>query len=273
MTAEELVRHAKASGLEAVAVTDHDGIGSVKAALAEGERIGMEVIPGIELSAQSETECHIVGLFIDPDNKALNDALAEILKQRGARNVEYAEKLAALGLPVTVEEARAEAGGKLIARAHFAKVMVKKGYVGSVKEAFDLYLSPGRPAYSSKQAITAEEAVTLINGAGGLAIAAHLHLMRKNDADLCSFLCGLRDVGLAGLEGWYSEYTPEHMVKYQALAVYLGLAVSAGTDFHGSMKPHISIGTGVNGNMNVPYSVLENLKAIRAARMRGQAGQ
>lgn len=265
MTAVELVRHAKENGIEALAVTDHDGVGSVRESLAEGARIGLEVIPGIEFSCQHTTECHMVGLFIDPDNAALQAALDEILRQRMRRNVEYTEKLGALGMPVSIEEARAEAGGSLIARAHYAKAMVRKGYVSSVKEAFDKWLGCGKPAYSSAQAITPEEGVELINGAGGVAYVAHLHQMKMEDAPLFDFLRRLKDVGLAGVEGWYTEYTPEMEAKYQAMAKELGLGLSGGTDFHAAMKPHIRIGVGL-GNMNIPYSVLEAIKAARDAR-------
>jgi len=260
MSAFELVRHAKDAGLEAIAITDHDGINSVKPAMEEGARIGLEVVPGIELSAQSDTECHIVGLYIDPDNKALREMLDMILAERRRRNLAYVERLASLGIPVTLEEAMAEAGSGLLARAHFAKAMVKKGYVASVKEAFDKWIGSGRPGYASqKQAISAKEAIDAINGAGGAAYAAHLHLMRKEDGELFEYLKELKGYGLAGVEGWYTEYTPEMEVKYRRMAADLGLGLSGGTDFHGSMKPHIAVGRGT-GNLDIPYSVLEGIR-------------
>jgi len=260
MSATEIVNHAQSLGLRAIAITDHDGIGSVKAAMEEGSRIGLEVVPGIELSAHSDTECHIVGLYIDINNKGLNDALDFILSERRKRNMAYVDRLAELGIPVTLEEARAESGGGLIARAHFAKAMVKKGYVLSVKEAFDRYIGSGRPGYaSSKQPITAKEAIDIINGAGGAAYAAHLHLMRKDDAVLLEYLKELKGYGLSGVEGWYTEYTPEMETKFRKMAADLELGLSGGTDFHGSIKPHIELGRGT-GNLHIPYSVLEGVR-------------
>jgi len=266
MSPAELVNHAKSAGLEAVAITDHDGITSVKAALDEGARIGLEVVPGIELSAQSDTELHIVGLYIDIENAALRQALEYILTERRQRNLAYVAKLAELGIPVTLEEARAEAGPGLLARAHFAKAMVTKGYVSSVKEAFDTWLGSGRPAYSSqKQAISAAEAIDIINKAGGVAVAAHLHLMRKEDSVLFDYLKELKSYGLSAVEGWYTEYTPEMETKYRRMAADLNLGLSGGTDFHGSMKPHIAIGRGT-GNLDIPYSVLEGIRRIRDSK-------
>lgn len=266
MSPVELVNHAKVSGLEAVAITDHDGITSVKAALDEGARIGLEVVPGIELSAQSDTELHIVGLYIDIENAALRQALEYILTERRQRNLAYVAKLAELGIPVTLEEARAEAGPGLLARAHFAKAMVTKGYVNSVKEAFDTWLGSGRPAYSSqKQAISAAEAIDIINKAGGVAVAAHLHLMRKEDSVLFDYLKELKSYGLSAVEGWYTDYTPEMETKYRRMAADLNLGLSGGTDFHGTMKPHIAIGRGT-GNLDIPYSVLEGIRRIRDSK-------
>ena len=134
-----------------------------------------------------------------------------------------------------------------------------KGLVPSVKEAFDKYLANGRPAYCGHQAITAEEAIDLIHKAGGIAFVAHLHLIRLSDEELRAFLTRLKAAGLDGIEGYYTEYTPEMQEKFQALARELDLQISGGTDFHAAMKPHIAIGRGT-GELRIPYSVLENLK-------------
>ncbi len=261
MTPDELVAHAQAAGLSAVSVTDHDSVGGVKQALAAGRENGVEVVPGIELSAQSPTECHVLGYYVDPDSPALSAALDKITEVRALRSRRNCEKLNALGYDVTMAEAEAVAGGAMLCRAHFARVLVDKGYMPSVKVAFDTLLANGKPAYDDTQYLTPAGAVRLINEAGGLAFVAHLHLMRKSDAELEAFLVEMKAEGLAGVEGYYTEYTPEMQEKFQALARKLGLAVSGGTDFHAAMKPHISIGTGL-GNLRIPYSVLANIKQL-----------
>lgn len=259
MTPRELIAHAKESGISAVALSDHDCVDGVREAMEEGERLGVEVIPAIEFSVVSDTETHMLGYFIDPDSPAIGAAMEKIFAAREYRARVTLEKLNELGFPITVEEVKRVAGGALLCRAHYARVLQDKGLVPSVKEAFDKYLANGRPAYCGKQAITAEEAIELIHAAGGIAFVAHLHLIRLSDEELYSFLRRLKAAGLDGIEGYYTEYTPEMQEKFQRMARELDLQISGGTDFHAKMKPHIAIGRGT-GNLRIPYSVLENMK-------------
>jgi len=176
--------------------------------------------------------------------------------------VETAEKLGSLGFEISVEDAQAFAHGSMLCRAHFAKALVEKGYAGSVKEAFSKYLSAGGPAYSEKQLLTPAECVRLINAAGGLAFVAHLHTTQLAGERLIGFLEELKEAGLAGIEGFYTEYSAGQQAEFLKLAERLGLAISGGTDFHAEMKPHIAIGRGL-GNMSVPDKVLDDIKALR----------
>lgn len=258
MTPAEVVEEAARAGLAAIAVSDHDCMDGVEEAVSAGKRLGVEVIPAVELSVQSATETHILGYCIDIHNKAMVDKLEEVKLVRSKRNEETCENLRRLGFDVTMEEAMALAPGGIIGRAHFARVMANKGYVSSVKEAFDLYLANGRPGYSNTQCLTPEEGVELIKNAGGGAFVAHLHLIKIDDDPLREFLRRLIKVGLDGIEGYYTEYTPEMQERYQAMAGELGLMLSGGTDFHGKMKPHISIGRGL-GEMKIPYSIAEDI--------------
>lgn len=259
MTAREVIRHAKENGLAAVSLTDHDSVEGVAEAVDEGKKIGVEVVPGIEFSAKSETETHILAYYIDVGCPELLDNIEEIKRIRSQRMTDTCAVLNELGFDITEDEVRSVAPGGILCRAHFARVMADKGYVSSVKEAFDLYLASGRPAYCNRQHLSAADAVALTKRAGGLSFAAHLHLMRKSDEELYEFLRELKTAGLCGIEGYYTEYTPEMQDKYQSMAKQLGLIISGGTDFHAKMKPHISIGTGY-GNLRIPYSVLENIK-------------
>ncbi|MBE6944267.1 MAG: PHP domain-containing protein [Ruminococcaceae bacterium] len=259
-TPAEVVRTAYAAGLSAIALSDHDNIEGVPEAMAEGQRLGIEVIPAVELSAQSGTELHILGYFIDIHNKQLNDAMAYALQVRDQRQEETCRKLNEQGFNITMEEAREEAhGNPVLCRAHFAQIMVRKGYAESVKDAFNRYLSVGCYAYSNRQALTGPEAVSIIREAGGIAVAAHLHLIKMEDEALKEYLKTLMPYGLEGVEGYYTDYTPDMNQRYRAMAKELGLTISGGTDYHGANKPHISIGKG-RGDLEIPYSVLEGLK-------------
>lgn len=261
MTPTELVCHAAQKGLKAIALSDHDTIAGVDEALAAGKKYGVEIVPAIEFSVQSDTETHILGFYIDHKHPILADALKEINRVRYERTVNTCNNLQKLGFDVTMEEALAIAPSGLIGRAHFARILMEKGYTQSVKEGFDKYLANGRPAYDGTQYLTAEMAVKLIDDIGGVSFVAHPHLIRLNDADLRRLLLKLKSMGLCGIEGYYNEYTPEMQEYFQSLAKDLGLEISGGTDFHAKMKPHIEIGIG-QGDMKIPYSVLENIKSI-----------
>ncbi|MBQ3074679.1 MAG: PHP domain-containing protein [Clostridia bacterium] len=260
-TPADVVRTAHAAGLSAMALSDHDNVEGVREAMAEGEKLGIEVIPAVELSAQVDTELHILGYFIDVENKKLQEALDYSLVVRDQRQEETCRKLNEQGFQITMDELREEAhGNPVLCRAHFAQIMVRKGYAESVQDCFKKYLSVGCYAYSNKQALLPHEAVSLIHEAGGIAVAAHLHLIKMEDEPLKKFLADLIPHGLDGVEGYYTDYTPDMEQRYRAMAKELGLVLSGGTDYHGANKPHISIGRG-RGGLEIPYSVLEGLKA------------
>ena len=259
MKPEELVRHAKESGLCAVAVADHDTADGVAEALKTGQMIGIEVIPAIELSAKSDTETHILGYFIDPEADALKKAVAYIREVRTERIGETCEMLAKFGMHISLDEVKEKAGGGILCRAHLAKIMTEKGYSESPKAAFHQWLNVGCPCYSESQALTDTEAIDLIRQSGGDAYLAHLHLTKKSGEELEAFVKHLTEAGLTGIEGYYTDYTPMHERDFRALAAKYGLKISGGTDFHGSFKPHITIGRGL-GVLEIPYSVLENMK-------------
>lgn len=259
MTPTEVVAEAKKAGLAAIALSDHDTIDGVREAIDAGKKLGVEVIPAIEMSVQSKTETHILGYFIDIENPDLLRMLKEVVDLRIERNHVTCQRLNELGFDITLEEVRALAPNNFVGRAHFARVMMDKGYISSVKEGFDKYMSVGKYAYCEKQRLTAREAIELISKCGGISFLAHPHLTKLPDDELKAFLAELKSYGLCGLEGYYTDYTPEMQEKYQSMAKEMGLMISGGTDFHAAMKPHISIGTGL-GNMKIPYSVIENMK-------------
>ena len=260
MSPSELVLHAAEKGLAAIALTDHDTVDGIKEAVAKGKECGIEVVPAIEFSARSKTLTHILGFYIDEDNAQLKSVLTEIVDLRKERNEVTAKLLQELGFNVTLEEAAAIAPGGIIGRAHYAKLLMDKGYTSSVKESFDKYLAAGKPAYFTNQKLEAKCIIETIHAAGGVAFLAHPHQMKLGDK-LEDYVKELVSYGLDGMEGYYSEYDEKMQTEYQAMASRYGLALSGGTDFHGDMKPHISIGKGL-GNMAVPYSVLLNIKRM-----------
>ncbi|MBR4950670.1 MAG: PHP domain-containing protein [Clostridia bacterium] len=262
MTPTELVAHAASRGLKAIALSDHDTVAGIDEAIKAGEEYGVEIVPAIEFSVQSDTETHILGFFIDHKHPKLFEALENINKTRWERTVNTCNNLRNLGFDVTIEEALELAPSGLIGRAHFAKILANKGYTSSVKEGFDKYLANGKPAYDGTQYLTAADAVKLIREIGGLSFVAHPHLIRLDDAKLREFLTELKNEGLCGIEGYYNEYSEEMQVYFQSVAKELGLEICGGTDYHAKMKPHIEIGIG-QGNMEIPYAVLERIKQIR----------
>lgn len=259
MSPAELVIHAAEHGVAAIALTDHDTLSGVKEAVAQGRVSGVEVVPGIEFSARSETLTHILGYYIDVNSSEIISILDEVIENRRERNFVTAKLLRDIGFDVTVEEAAKLATGGIIGRAHYAKLLMDKGYTESVKEGFEKYLAAGRPAYFSNQKLEAKRIIEAIHGAGGVAFLAHPHQMKMGDR-LEDYVKELVSYGLDGIEGYYSEYDEAMQNEYCSLAKRYGLMLSGGTDFHGLMKPHISIGTGIEGNVCVPYSVLEKIK-------------
>ncbi len=256
LSPRELVQLAKDTGLEAVAVTDHDNTDGLFEAMEAGKDLGIPVIPGIELSARFERELHIVGLFIDWQNPLLQDTIEELKTFRKNRNQYTLQKLQELGFSLTMEEVRALATGHVMGRAHFARAMVNRGYVQSTKEAFQKYLGNGRPAYSANQMLSPAECIRLIHQCGGLAFLAHCHFLKKEGSDFTDLVDELVSAGLDGLEGYYTEYTPEKQEEYLMVCRERKLLISGGSDFHGAMKPDIHIGTGF-GNLCVPDELLE----------------
>lgn len=257
MSPEELVRHAKESGLSAIALTDHDTFAGVERAKAEGERIGLTVVTGIEISTVSDGETHILGFDFDTSNKELCEVVEEIQEQRRQNNRRTEKALQDLGFDITLDEVKKYAAG-LVGRTHFARAMTDKGYTSSINEAFDLYLAKGRPGHNSVRLLEPVQAVRLIKNAGGKAFLAHLHFTKKTGDDLYRFVKMLKENGLDGIEGYYTEYTDEMHKEYTDLAKRLDLKLSGGTDFHGKGKPKISIGKGF-GNLRIPYGLLENI--------------
>jgi predicted metal-dependent phosphoesterase TrpH len=260
----ELVKYAKSRGLAAIALTDHDTVEGIKEAYEEGLRIGFEVVPGLEISVDFEPEMHILGYFFGNSYLDIEDTLICLRKSREERNPEIIKKLNDMGFDINMEEVSKIAARGVVGRAHIAKVLVDKGYVGSVGEAFDKFLSSGRPAFVKRDKFTPEQGINEIIRAGGIPVLAHPIYLGRSYAELDSLFYELKIMGLKGIEAYYVDNTPQDTENMVKLAHKHGLLITGGSDFHGTFKSDIEIGVGY-GNLDIPYELLERLKEVSVA--------
>lgn len=267
LSPSEVVRAAKQAGLSAVAITDHDTTGGLSEALAEGNRAGIEVVPGVELSlAVAKGSFHLIGLYVDPADARLAGLLGRIREGRRARNARIAARLGELGVPVTIEEVAALARGEVVSRPHFARALVRRGHTGGVKEAFDRFLRKDGPAYFERWRPPAAEAIGAVRSAGGAAVLCHPHTLGLGDGEpLAEFVTHLAGIGLDAVEVFYPDYDRRQTGSYTKLAEGLGLLASGGSDFHGPPVSESRLGTG-RGGLSIPDEVLAPIRAATSAR-------
>ena len=262
-TPGEVAELAKKIGLSAIALTDHDTIDGLQEFQETGKDLGMETIAGIEFAAlwpkHHRPEIHIVGLGFDPKHPALLERMTEIKESRNIRNQKMCEKLSSIGLHITLEEVSANAGGEIITRAHFANVLLKKGYIARKEDAFTRYISTGLPGYVEREFLSPELCICTIKEAGGAAILAHPTLYGLNTEQLEELCVELIPYGLDGIECQYSTYSSAETKTITALAEKMHLLPSGGSDFHGKNKPNIHLGSG-KSNLAIPYTFWEELK-------------
>jgi len=261
----EILNLAQSINLGAISITDHDTIDGTKEALAIGIPPSINFLTGVEISAVPPPpfsfpgSFHILGYAINIDDSVLNQTLVKLQEARKNRNPRIIERLNRMGYEITLNEIRKDAGECQLGRPHIAKQMVKKGFVQSVSEAFDKYLAKGQPAYVDKYRIDCDRAIEVILNAGGIPVLAHPVLLDiKNDDVLETLVARLKEMGLKGIEAYYPDHTPDLIVRYTEIANRHGLLITGGTDFHGSIKPEIKMGSG-RGNFSVPYELYENM--------------
>ncbi len=263
-TPTELMKYAAEKGLDAIALTDHDTLSGLPEARAAAERTGVRLISGAEFSTTYENiSLHIVGLFLPEDSPEILSKLEYMQKKRIERNKKMLENLQKEGVEITFEELRERfPDSSITSRAHIARIMKEKGYVGSNTEAFERYLGDRCKSYVKKESLNPEETIALIKNAGGVSVWAHpLHckLSKENTAKTAAYL---KNVGLDAIEAYYPTYTSADTRFMLGLAESIGLALSGGSDFHGSNEPKLELGTGY-GDLRVPYEVLEKLEELR----------
>ncbi|MGE5450001.1 MAG: PHP domain-containing protein [Methanomassiliicoccales archaeon] len=227
-TPEEVVVLAQQLGLTGLALTDHDTIDGIEAAVEAGEKLGLDIIPGIEINTDyGQREVHILGYGINPQAEALVANLANIKAARVSRGRKMIDKLNQLQLPMDWEDVVAKAAGGIVGRPHIALVMINKGYVRSVTEAFSKFLGRGKPAYEPRYKLTPQEAISMINEAGGCPILAHPGLI--NDKWIANEVVKL----VKGIEVHYPEHSLKETQEWEQYAKKYGLLITGGSDFHG----------------------------------------
>jgi predicted metal-dependent phosphoesterase TrpH len=235
---EEVIRRAAAAGLGAVALTDHDNFDGLEAAAAEAAVRGLRLVPGIEISASCEgADVHLLGWFVDPAESGLRSTLSGLLEARERRLERMLQALSRAGAPVTEAAVRSRITGAAPGRPHVAAALVAAGHAVSVQDAFDRYLKRGRPGYVALARPDAAAAVALVRGAGGVAGLAHPGLGVADDT-----IRRLARAGLAGLEVDHPAHTNDRRVRYRAMARWLGLIPTAGSDFHGDTDRYHRMG-------------------------------
>jgi len=256
----EVMAFAKQAGLTALAITDHDIVDGIPEATAIGKELGIEVVPGVEISSRlGESELHILGYFLNWTDPLLAQRLSTLRDSRHLRNPKIVQRLNELGIPITYEEVRALAGTESVGRPHIARLLMEKKFVTSAKEAFDRYLANGRPAFVDRELPEPAEAVRWIREAGGVPVLAHPTWVRTSAEGLRVLVRDLKAAGLGGMEVHYSTHTPSQTTEYLDLARQCDLLVTGGSDFHGVTKPDIEVGIG-RGQLKVSQKLLDPLR-------------
>ena len=264
-TPEELVVQAKKAGLKAFALTDHDTVAGVPDAVRYGKEMGIQVIPGVELSCEymvsvgRKKEIHILGYCLDYTQPELCQTLADAANERVERNRKMCKNLSNAGFPITYENLLARFPNTILTRAHFARFLYEKGAVGSIDAAFRKILAQNGPYYVKRRYLTPKQGIDAIKKAGGIPVLAHPLLYKLSVTEIRNLLTELVCYGLKGIEAIYSRNHGNDEAFVRKLAKEYHLFITGGTDFHGDNKPDLSIGTGT-GKMQIPATLLENLR-------------
>lgn len=260
LTPRETVLHAVSRNLSAIAITDHDTVCGVAPALLESLSHDIEIIPGIELTADFfGEEIHLLGYRINHLDSNLMQALLPINQEKDERNKKMYANLSQAGIPISTEFMDNLYPGAVITRGHIADFLVSQGYASTKQEAFSRYIGKSCPYYVPRNNVSAEYALQLISTAGGIPVLAHPTLYYNRNTDkLFKMTKTLKSMGLKGIEALYSSFSSRDEADMRRLASHFGLFVTGGSDYHGDIKNEIEMGTG-RGNLKISSDILKNL--------------
>lgn len=245
LTPTQVVQLARKKGFSLIAVTDHDTMGGVAEALEAGKKYNVDVVPGVEISSGVTLEVHMLGYGMSPDHPVMKAMMEDMRAARVERMERIIENLQKMGVPITVEEVEAVAGGA-IGRPHIAQVLIAHGLVPDVRTAFREYIGVGAKAYVERRKMTSEQVVAIIRAAGGVPVLAHGGLLRISEVELNQWIDSMAKKGLMGLECYHNAHTPQMERLLRAAAERNGLLVTGGSDFHGASRPDVEMGTGLS---------------------------
>jgi 3',5'-nucleoside bisphosphate phosphatase len=261
----ELVRAAVEHGVDVLALTDHDTTSGLAEAEAEAARLGLHLVPGIELSVcegDGRLQCHVLGYGFDRGARALADCTAQLRSARITRLGEIAERLRRVGIETDLLTDAALAGDGTLGRPHVAQQLVERGYCQTPQEAFDRWIGRGKPAFVPAPDFSAKAAIDVVHEAGGVAVLAHP--MRSTGIDrpggAAAFVGAFAALGLDGLEVQHPSQNPAQRRKLGRIARDLGLLQTGGSDFHGAAQPDLVLGRG-RGNVRVERAQWDALLA------------
>ena len=270
LTPKQLIDLAQRVGLEAIAITDHDTFAGYEKALPLAKAAGLDLVQGIELNSRvtvngSVRYAHLLAYFpLAQPSAEFTSWLTETRRERSQRNEKLIGTLQSSGIDITLAEVE-DKGRSLTGRPHFARVLVDKGYAKSLQDAFNRYLGEEAPSYVHRESLTTQETVALVRAGGGIPVIAHPIRLSLDRAGERVLFEELKASGLLGLEVYHSEHSPALQESYLELARELDLVPTGGSDYHGpTVKPDIDLGTGRNGNVNVPLSFLTGIRSLAA---------
>jgi predicted metal-dependent phosphoesterase TrpH len=253
----QLIAEAVAAGVDVLGISDHDTFAGFDKAGEFARPAGVALVCGIELSTKLRgRSAHLLGYFLEGAPQEFRQWVLDMQASRRDRNVRLVARLRELGFDITLEEAEARGRG-LTGRPHFAQLMVEKGYVADLRQAFDDYLDESAKGYVYRREPTFEEGVQRIRGAGGIASLAHPIRVHGDVPGMMPELC---EAGLNAIEAYHSDHGPKETELYLGLARRYGLLVTGGSDFHGAAKPGVKLGTGHEGNLRIPSDLLDRLR-------------